>query len=623
MKNYNCSNKVFDKPSCKTIQGENVFPGKASMFNNGHKSVSVRIALVLVLIAGVFGVLPVQASAETINATASEPNFFNDDGTLKLDGSASASFQPFDAAQGWPENWDVQLDPVRGPVFSPKNREALAPLSATTVGNWSALGSNPAGTDGAMSHPSYPIVLDIFVNGTDVYVGGCFFNAGGIPTADNIAKWDGTSWSGLGGDGAAPADGAIKGCVKSIVIYESEIYISHYKDLWIGGVPAPQAKIIAKWNGTTWSGVGGDGAGEAHWTMLFCKLFVKGNDLYAGGMFKDVKNGATTLTEADYIAKWDGVNWSALGNNGLGNGSLDFWVNDIEAIGDDLYVGGAFSNVYNGLDLVTEASFMAKWDGTQWSGLGSNGDPAWVGGPITGYVQALAVDGDTLFVGGDFTNVNNYGTRLNAAAYIAKWDGLNWSALGSDGNGHGSLNGPVSSIIVNEGNVYVAGGFTNVNNNGVQLPAADYVTKWNGTTWSALGSNGSGNGSLNNGVYTIAISSNILFAGGEFTNVNNNGTVLNTADYIAAYDVCTSGLITVQNTNDSGAGSLRQAIADICSGGTVNFDSSLAGQTIILASPLAIDKNLTVDGSALASKISISGNHNVPVLNTFCNNYTQ
>jgi len=39
----------------------------------------------------------------------------------------------------------------------------------------------------------------------------------------------------------------------------------------------------------------------------------------------------------------------------------------------------------------------------------------------------------------------------------------------------------------------------------------------------------------------------------------------------------------VLNTDDSGAGSLRQAIADVCSEGTITFDTSLSGATITLA----------------------------------------
>ena len=72
----------------------------------------------------------------------------------------------------------------------------------------------------------------------------------------------------------------------------------------------------------------------------------------------------------------------------------------------------------------------------------------------------------------------------------------------------------------------------------------------------------------------------------------------------------------VVNTNDSGAGSLRQAIADASNGDTITFAPSLASQKIVLSSPLAIDKDITIDGSLLTSKISISGDNDIPVFFT-------
>jgi len=55
--------------------------------------------------------------------------------------------------------------------------------------------------------------------------------------------------------------------------------------------------------------------------------------------------------------------------------------------------------------------------------------------------------------------------------------------------------------------------------------------------------------------------------------------------------------ITVTNTNDSGPGSLRQALADAKDGHTINFDVSLKGQTIALSSgELVIDKSITITG---------------------------
>jgi len=51
------------------------------------------------------------------------------------------------------------------------------------------------------------------------------------------------------------------------------------------------------------------------------------------------------------------------------------------------------------------------------------------------------------------------------------------------------------------------------------------------------------------------------------------------------------------NTNDSGAGSLRQALADANDGDTINFDSSLKGETIILTSgQLVVGDSVTISG---------------------------
>ncbi len=69
--------------------------------------------------------------------------------------------------------------------------------------------------------------------------------------------------------------------------------------------------------------------------------------------------------------------------------------------------------------------------------------------------------------------------------------------------------------------------------------------------------------------------------------------------------------LTVTNLNDSGAGSLRATIAAAASGDTINF--AVTG-TITLASELAIDKNLTIQGPG-ANLLTISGNNAVRVFN--------
>jgi predicted outer membrane repeat protein len=68
-----------------------------------------------------------------------------------------------------------------------------------------------------------------------------------------------------------------------------------------------------------------------------------------------------------------------------------------------------------------------------------------------------------------------------------------------------------------------------------------------------------------------------------------------------------TAVITVINQNNSGTGSLRQAITEAVTGGAINFAPALAGGTILLTSSLAIDKDLIIDGTALNPRVSVSG----------------
>ena len=63
--------------------------------------------------------------------------------------------------------------------------------------------------------------------------------------------------------------------------------------------------------------------------------------------------------------------------------------------------------------------------------------------------------------------------------------------------------------------------------------------------------------------------------------------------------------ITVTNTNDSGAGSLRQALTIANDGDTINF--AVTGRIILTSGGLVIDKNVSVSGPG-ADRLSVDGN---------------
>ena len=83
------------------------------------------------------------------------------------------------------------------------------------------------------------------------------------------------------------------------------------------------------------------------------------------------------------------------------------------------------------------------------------------------------MSGSDLYAGGDFTTAGG-----NAANYIAKWNGSSWSALGSGMNGARCVcAGGVGQQSLCGGRFTTAGGI-----------AANCIAKWNGSSWSALGS---------------------------------------------------------------------------------------------------------------------------------------
>ena len=140
------------------------------------------------------------------------------------------------------------------------------------------------------------------------------------------------------------------------------------------------------------------------------------------------------------------------------------------------------------------------------------------------------------------------------------------------------------------------------NTNAALFSAGPAINATTGTLTYTGANNASGNATI-----TITLSDN----GGTANGGNDTSAPQN---FVITITPCVNPA-TVINTNDSGVGSLRDAITNVCTGGTINFDPALNGQTITLTSgELAINKSLTINGPG-ANLLTISGNNASRIFN--------
>ncbi|MFC1570128.1 FG-GAP repeat domain-containing protein, partial [bacterium] len=299
----------------------------------------------------------------------------------------------------------------------------------------------------------------------NVYVGGRFSYAGNVP-ANNIAKWNGESWSSLG-------DVNMTGWIRDIAISNNLVYVGG--DFEIVCDDDTRIACLAVWDGNQWSSSGINGSVGA--------IAVSGNDVYVGGLFYQIGG-----IYARNIAKWNGSSWSALGSGITlvtddDTGAHYAYLTDINVCGSNAYVCGIFNRAGG-----VPAYYIAKWNGSVWSAIPHNifMDPITIG-----------CSGDNVYIHGGGTWGSSTQTIVEN---IYKWDGGNWSALGS------GVNNRVNAIAVEGNHVYVGGAFTEAGGE-----EANYITRWDGNNWHALDSG------LNNTVNIITLNGGDVYAGGTFT----------------------------------------------------------------------------------------------------------
>ncbi len=361
---------------------------------------------------------------------------------------------------------DVFDDGAGEALFVAGNFNIVGGLVANNVArfdgtSWFALGSGTSDDIDALA------VYDDG-SGPALYVGGDFNDAGGL-VVNHVAKWDGASWSALSGPSGTGIDGTYH-LVHTLAAYDdgsgAALYVGGGFDT-AGGV---QVNSIARWDGTAWSSLG-NGVSGGNRRVYALREFDDGSGaaLYVGGEFISASG-----VIVNYIAEWNGSAWSALsGPSGTG---VDYVVTSFgeydDGTGAMLLAGGIFDNAGG-----VAANHVAGWDGSEWSALaGTPGNG--LNGDAGAFVEFDDGSGTALYAGGYFDTAG--GVLVNN---IARWDGSNWSALtGASGTG---VDARVEALAVHDDGsgaaLYVGGQFITA---GGML--VNYIARWDGSEWSTL-----------------------------------------------------------------------------------------------------------------------------------------
>ncbi|MBL8900318.1 MAG: hypothetical protein JNM84_21985 [Planctomycetes bacterium] len=265
-------------------------------------------------------------------------------------------------------------------------------------------------------------------------IGGSFTQIAGVRAP--VVWWDRASgtWRAVG-----PENVALTGEIRAIATRSNgELFVSGQFGQ-IGNVPASN---IARFDGTSWRGVGGGTNG-----LVECMVRLSDDSIAAGGIFS-FAGGAM----CGNLARWDGSTWSSLG----GSGTNGYVAALAAAPNGALYVGGSFT-IAGGQSLPR----IARWSGGFWSSLGAGS---------TNDIYDLAIANDGAVIAG--------GARQPiTGSSLRRWDGAQWGYIGPAGGAGGDV---FEVEIASNGDLWIAGDFSTV----IGTSTAMYdIARWNGSTW--------------------------------------------------------------------------------------------------------------------------------------------
>jgi hypothetical protein len=399
---------------------------------------------------------------------------------------------------------------------------------------------------------------------------GVFSAAGGSAT-NNIAQWDGSSWSPL--STGFPADANFYG-VYALCIYDQNLFAAGSFDN-AGGVAASN---IAQWSGTAWSAVntGIPGTGS---TNFIDALIEYDGSLIAGGVSPAFPTSAAVYTFNDNTVSESGPTYIS---KGLPNGLVTCFA----IYEDTLFAGGVFHDT----DGITYGLATLQLQDTLWTLRAPLGA---VGNAGAEAVYSLAVYNGSLYAGGTFDSIGGV-----AVSNIARGNGTSWASVGSGIQFTDS--GHVYALASYLGNLYAGGVFT-----GAGGVSVSNIAEWNDTVWASAG----GVSSFGN-VNVLLAPGNNLFAGGFFTEAGavNANSVAEFSTTTGISEVPDNGLVHVYP--NPGNGQFTVSLQNAGTNYTINvynITGERIGQAVLNPDKTEIDLSTAAKGVYLYRITSAEG----------------
>jgi hypothetical protein len=336
---------------------------------------------------------------------------------------------------------------------------------------------------------------------------------GGVFVAQAVTAGSG-GWDHVGQGATAGTRSFATGSVSALSTGEPGKLLVGGTFIDAGGNPA--ADRIARWDGNNWSPVGNASDQIPAFSTVHAIAYANGK-VYVGGTFTNAGSNAA----ADNLAVWDGDSWEAF-CNGSNQAPIGGNVQALQILDQTLYVGGDFQDGSG----IASADYLLACDLNSGAPRPTVVDPAH---PFSGSVHALAVDSNgVLYAGGRFGDLEN----IDAADNVAYFQGGAWHAMGpGSGSCLCALDGFVRALTTVGTTVYVGAEAKNIGG----VPQADNVARWNGTAWSALGSRTGGADGwfpTTTYIYGLAAAGSKVYATGSFQNANGEAA----ADNVAFFD---------------------------------------------------------------------------------------